>query len=295
MALDFPLNPVNGQTYGNYYYDSIKGIWRSLFRPAVPNLLESPTINNAVITATAPNATTVPLTVNGATSQSANLQEWKNSSGSVLSSVSSSGKINANSIETLSLHLSRQNTASEGGQVNFKRAIDNVDSWYIDAYGSTTTPNFRILNDSYTPVEVSYGGIVTTPYQPRFFANRSADFTGYNPSNQSNVIIYNSVSYNIGNYYNASTGKFTAPVSGIYSFTVGSYQSVNVSQLWPVINGARAESFVATATSNNWAGSFTRYLNANDNIGILAWSDGNTNVTVYANWYHTYFSGYLVG
>lgn len=131
--------------------------------------------------------------------------------------------------------------------------------------------------------------------QPRFFANRSGDLTGYNPSNQSNVIVYNSAAYNIGNGYNTSTGKFTAPVSGMYSFTVGCYQSVNVSQIWPVLNGSRAESFVVTASSGNWAGSFTRYLNANDNIGVLSWSDGNTNVTVYANWYHTYFSGYLVG
>ncbi len=191
--------------------------------------------------------------------------------------------------------ITRQDSSYEGAQINFSRASDNTFSWGLDVYGNTSSTDFRIFNTSYTPFQINTNGVVTMPNQPRFFANRSGDLTGYNPSGQSNPIVYNSVAYNIGNHYNASTGKFTAPVAGVYSFTVGSYQSVNVSQLWPVLNGSRAESFVATAVSNNWAGSFTRYLNANDNIGVLAWSDGNTNVTVYANWYHTYFSGYLVG
>lgn len=29
MALDFPANPTNGQTYDNYQYDSSVGVWRS--------------------------------------------------------------------------------------------------------------------------------------------------------------------------------------------------------------------------------------------------------------------------
>lgn len=30
MALDFPANPVNGQVYDNFYYDSSMGTWRAL-------------------------------------------------------------------------------------------------------------------------------------------------------------------------------------------------------------------------------------------------------------------------
>ena len=29
MALDFPSSPTNGQIYGNYYYDSSRGVWRA--------------------------------------------------------------------------------------------------------------------------------------------------------------------------------------------------------------------------------------------------------------------------
>ena len=137
-------------------------------------------------------------------------------------------------------------------------------------------------------------GRISTINQPRFLAKRSGNLTGYNPSNQSNVIVFNNALSNVGNHYNTSTGKFTAPISGVYSFTVGVYQSVNVVQLWPVVNGLRGETFSIVPSSANMPGSFTQYLSAGDNIGVLAWSDGNTNVTVYDNAFHTYFGGYLV-
>jgi hypothetical protein len=35
-ALDFPSSPSNGDTYGNYIYNSAKGVWR--IQPNVPNI-----------------------------------------------------------------------------------------------------------------------------------------------------------------------------------------------------------------------------------------------------------------
>ena len=147
MALDFPSNPANNQTYNNFIYDAAKGTWKSLSSGASPNFLVNPTITNAVITATATTPSTVPITVNGAASQSANLQDWKNSAGITLSSINSSGHLNTNTISTVGLNLSRQDAISEGGQINFKRSTDDANSWYLDVYGSTSTPNFRVVNN----------------------------------------------------------------------------------------------------------------------------------------------------
>ena len=56
-----------------------------------------PTISSSFnISVTAGNATTVPMTVKGAASQSANLQEWQNSAGTVLAQVQSGGNIVTN-------------------------------------------------------------------------------------------------------------------------------------------------------------------------------------------------------
>lgn len=89
MALDFPPNPTNGQIYDNYYWDEPTGVWNSLGNYAIPNIL-----SNGIFTAS--SGTTVPLTVRGASGQSANLQEWKSQAGSTLASISASGGLSLN-------------------------------------------------------------------------------------------------------------------------------------------------------------------------------------------------------
>lgn len=84
MALDFPSNPIDGQVYGNFYYSSSKGAWRSTTSFNTPKQLVNAVITNNV-------ATAVPLTVQGYASQSANLQNWTDSTGNTLSSISSAG------------------------------------------------------------------------------------------------------------------------------------------------------------------------------------------------------------
>jgi hypothetical protein len=167
---------------------------------------------------------------------------------------------------------------------NYGSTISNLSNNIIISDGQG---NIRIQADS--------NGAVAMPSQPRFLAVRSGDQTGYNPSTQVNPIIYNSITYNVGNAYNTSTGKFTAQVSGNYLFEAGTYQSTAVQQLWFVLNGARERSFVLDpANSANVAGTGMIYLNAGDNIGVVSWSGGSTNVTIYTNSYHTFFRGQLI-
>lgn len=88
MPLDFPVNPVDGQVYGNFYYSATKGAWRSTTSFNTPS-----SWRNAI--GTTATSSGVPLVIQGTTSQSANLQEWKNSSNTTLASISSSGVLSA--------------------------------------------------------------------------------------------------------------------------------------------------------------------------------------------------------
>jgi hypothetical protein len=89
MPLDFPSNPTNGQVYQDYYYDATLGVWNSLGNSDIPNILSNGTF-------TASSGTTVPLTVSGASGQSANLQEWKSQAGATLASISANGGLSLN-------------------------------------------------------------------------------------------------------------------------------------------------------------------------------------------------------
>ena len=62
---------------------------------------------------------------------------------------------------------------------------------------------------------IDRSGRVTTPSQPRFSAYMA---NTYSWNNQ--IIVWDSELYDVGNHYNTSNGKFTAPVAGYYVFGV---------------------------------------------------------------------------
>lgn len=189
---------------------------------------------------------------------------------------------------------------SSGGNRHFKIGYDSSFNICIGDYGFNGTAGTwlaAIKMDYATPdstILANSSGYVRHAYQPKFSAVRSSDLYYYNASSQTNPIVYNAVNYNTGSHYNTSTGLFTAPVSATYWFQAGTYQSGFVSQLWWVVNGSRERTFVLdTSANSNVAGCGLIYLNANDTIGVVSWSGSNT-VTVYANFYHTYFRGGIV-
>lgn len=149
--------------------------------------------------------------------------------------------------------------------------------------------------NTFTGNQTFSSGLISAANSPSFYAYRSSDLTGFNASTQTNPVVFNAATHNVGNYYNTSTGLFTAPVSGRYIFFAGIYSSLNPEQIWPIINGVRGQSLVVLAGYQNITGTGVYYLNANDTFGVTPWTSGNTSFTIYSNIYHTHLRGAYIG
>ena len=185
---------------------------------------------------------------------------------------------------------------SSGGNRHFKIGYDASFNICVGDYGFNGTAGTwaaAIKMPYDTPdstIVTTSAGYVRHPTQPRFLADRNGNLA-YTPAN---AVVFNRTIYNVGSHYNTTTGLFQAPVAGTYWFQVGSYQSVAVSQLWWIINGAREKSFVLENYGlGNLSGMGCLYLNASDTVGVASWSNGSA-CTIYENYYHTYFRGGLL-
>lgn len=287
MPLDFPSNPANGQTYNNFYYDGTTGAWRSLGSVYAPNYLK-----NATFTTTTSSG--VPLTIQGVTSQSGNLQEWKNSSGNVLLNVSSDG----------SLFSSKQlyTSGKVVGTTQPDAGSDGGVAVRAPASGTQTSAYLQFVNNAYS---VQYGSIsadpngyltlsgtgVKIPNQPAFFVGRTAS------TNVGNTILFDLVKVNIGSNYNSSTGRFTAPVSGTYYFGAGTIGATSgTSRIQVKINNSTfwGNFHIRSINTANYADAevtFCLTLAAGDYVTLYvqegtAYDDG----TGYTHW-----TGHLIG
>ena len=93
MPLDFPSNPSDGQVYEDFYFDATIGAWQSNAGTQLPNIFKNVTYSTA-------QTYLVPATVKGMAGQTADLQQWNNSSGTTLAKIDASGNLSVNSITT---------------------------------------------------------------------------------------------------------------------------------------------------------------------------------------------------
>lgn len=260
MALDFPSSPTNGQVYDNFYYDSAKGVWKSLSSGASPNY-----ITNAVISATAPNATTVPLTVKGASSQTVNLQEWKNSANTNLAYINNAGHFASKTLTVFSSAGAKSFGVGDdpSGQIELGREDGVASSPYIDFHSGATATDYDVRVQANGGTGSNAGGTLSVfgkmnaPSQP--YARLR--FTGSNPSyvaGNNVTIAMNTVDANIGNCYNTSNGRFTAPIAGRYLVTASlqfAFSSANAS--WSFnINVHKNGSYVAGTYESNYLATY---------------------------------------
>jgi hypothetical protein len=175
---------------------------------------------------------------------------------------------------------------------------------------NTVTSGFatiNAINDDNTanvPLEIRStstsfsAGRVTMAAQPRFLVQLGSDQTNYVGVTSNTIVVFDNAVQNIGSHFNTSTGKFTAPVSGMYAFQASAITTGTAfTQGWLVINDGRASyTDFAVGSSGIVMGGITwiHFLSANDTVGYHPYVNNSSAQTVQASALHTWFKGYLI-
>ena len=152
---------------------------------------------------------------------------------------------------------------------------------------------------STTAITLNSNGIVNMPNQPAFSASRDAGHVA-----AGDFIVFDDARTNVGNHYNTSDGKFTAPVAGTYAFFIyamsnHTLNNINIAvQFWK--NGVKiADASPLGRQSSDYShghisGQIVLTLAVNDYIQVKNGGDTNSTLYMLGN-AHNEFSGFLIG
>ena len=214
--------------------------------------------------------------------------------------VNSSGNMG---VGTTSPQATIHSTKAGAEVARFTNSNSNGGDWEFKIGGGGFEDRKFMITDKFSGadnvrVNIDSAGRVTKPFHPYFVADRTGNQTGFNASSTADVVVvYNNTTDNVGSHFNTSTGKFTAPIAGVYAFQASAYLNFNSGQSWLVLNGNRAGyadwSFGTTGAFTH--GFWVIKLSANDSVGYHPYSASETNGTIFSSANHTYFKGYLLG
>lgn len=137
------------------------------------------------------------------------------------------------------------------------------------------------------------GGQTLKPNQSAFVAYPLSTTTA-------NPVAFDGIALNIGNHYNTSTNRYTAPETGMYFFNlVWTYDGVGTSSgfISLSVNGNRTrdlfEAMPGTTTNTEWHSSVIFYLTKNDYVQIQ--NANNIEFQGGSETFYSLFQGYFLG
>jgi len=144
-----------------------------------------------------------------------------------------------------------------------------------------------------TAATIDSSGRILQPAKPAF----NVFYNGGSFEMAANTIFpLNTARVNVGSYFNLSTYKFTAPVSGTYFFSFRSMTNEQNTRIILYINGSSAEYLVyEDGGGTDWHpthGDTIRTLSANDTVNIF--NATSYTATMHGNEYNA-FCGHLIG
>ena len=147
-----------------------------------------------------------------------------------------------------------------------------------------------------TAMTIDSTGRVLTPSRPAFsvFNTSSVTISGLT------ALVFDTATFIIGNHFELSTGKFTAPITGIYLFCfktmLYNMNTAEYMDFYPYINGVQKQRFELTGNG----GGHTQFdynelvqLNANDVFRLYATDRTTGSYAMYTN--ENRFTGCLIG
>tara|TARA_Y100001937_G_scaffold22604_1_gene32325 strand:+ start:2491 stop:2985 length:495 start_codon:yes stop_codon:yes gene_type:complete len=147
-----------------------------------------------------------------------------------------------------------------------------------------------------TAMTIDSSGRVTRNVIPSFRAFKSSD-GNITYSGGANISAdMDTTTFNVGNCFSTSTGKFTAPVTGLYYFMAHLYNNSSGPKRVYIM-------FEGTHTTNMLGQSHTEAPNSFQNSGIINLTANDTcyvtcaynDTIIYHHQTHSIFSGYLIG
>ena len=214
------------------------------------------------------------------------------------------GNLNVGSVSNFGglLSVNRPQTSGIASLATFRDGSAgttlDIETYGDPAYGTVNRikyngPYLAIRSGSQDNIRIDSAGRVTMPYQPGFYARRTIANDG-RPVGAQEWAVTGLGSYNTGGHFNASNGRFTAPVSGQYIFAAapGYKQTGQLLSFYYQINGTYMAEPVRlnNETSHGLAtGTIVVYLTQGDYV--LIQMNGIHHVNVSFN----FFTGHLLG
>jgi hypothetical protein len=138
------------------------------------------------------------------------------------------------------------------------------DSQNLTITNSSDSGNISFVNGTgagTARLRIDSAGRVTMPYQPHARVSRNTGAIA-----GGNVIVFNFADENTAGVYNASNGRFTAPVAGRYLFAHGmfSHNGYNAYLAWRVNGTVIATTYDSDTNYDSVAGSIVLSMSAGD-------------------------------